>query len=427
MIKKILVYVVALVQLVTSYGLDKMYTGFIDDRVEYNSKTMRVVACMRHGNTGQDGHTKTDQDMGITDDEKGKSRNIGYIISQNHSKLTYATDITGRCKETLNEINVQKNNPIIIKRNSELNIGLYKSDFAFIRNNPGYLYAIVQQFKRNLLDQTQNSFDFINEAIETIGTSAASQGVNILQSFLNVILGNKMPSILPGIYNECSISKISIEEDLLSRLQYIIHICNQTENDILCVHHSMFVSTILFIAKLTETLQANNIEDLYKKMRQHILQNPKTELSKYLDLFVTCFTKYHIKNLDMVYLLYSKTDDMSNFYICNMDYIQKNKLPLYDILMPKTSTPLWTKLSSIVHILCNEPFSALSFVCAKDELKKKDCMLSVKTTNVEIRRECGTVQNSVKYMIGKVMYVLSLTWYIIDKIGAILYKMGTTI
>ena len=66
----------------------------------------------------------------------------------------------------------------------------------------------------------------------------------------------------------------------------------------------------------------------------------------------------------------------NNFYICPLDYIKSKQLPMYEILRPKESSSIFSKISSLVYMLYNEPLVAYNFICAKDNLNKKDCMLS---------------------------------------------------
>ena len=396
----VLLYVSAGLALNQDIHLENINVSYASSNLKYNpEEKWTQILGFRHAATGVDGHTE-DNNPSIIESEKIRAQNFGRIIKNSvddEQPILFCSDNTARCRDTLNSImsvfdssqckNIQN------AYNEEIKIGLDQYNFCFINKRPGYLNDTIKQFSHLFLEDNVNThseehntlrdecFQRINSALGRLRGCSYGSSTIILQAFLNMILDENMPNEAPKIYGTPA-NKLSPQEQIHSRLNSIINACNAGDKTVIYVHHSMFISTLLFVAEAGKRLGAKNIQDVYAKISTSIFENPE-KMPEFLDLFVSCFTKYHIKNLDLIYLLYKQEDNMHSFYLCELDYIKQNQLPFYEILGPKTHTPMLCKLVSIGHLLWCDRLNGLHFMLEKDHLNKKNLLISVRDQEAE--------------------------------------------
>ena len=191
---------------------------------------------------------------------------------------------------------------------------------------------------------------------------------------------------------------------------------NSTKEKNIIVHHSIFISLMLYYAKLNEIYQCSNLLDLRSKINNDLHASPKNTYEKCLYILSNALARYRLKNLELLYLTVGTEKGIHNLQICDYNYIKKNDLYLSKSINIRQTASVTDKIKNVYNLIVNRP-QQLSFfhnlkdiinlATEKDTIKKKNIRLYIHDNDNEYTT--GAIKKSKHTSIWSLI-TLPLQW-----------------
>ena len=342
----------------------------------YNSSD-RTTLLFRHGNTGVSGHENYSMARVIPESLEESSK-IGEVLRANETSdnLKFITDCSLRGNDTAKALSdkffFRTSNDFL-----EVDLELCKDDYVYLNTQPHMLFAALKMFISNIKrgSKTENRAN-----LAAINKTYGDNAYNILYRFVSIVNNKKF--------------------DEMSKKMRAIAKSSTFEKNVI-IHHSIFISLMLYYAKLNEIYKCSNLLELRDQINHDLQTSPRNTYEKCLYILGNALARYRLKNLELTYLTVGQKDGIYNLQICDYDYIRNNDLYLSKSIALRKKTCLKDKLKGLYELCNNRPeqtsFLAnirdvVKFVTVKDTIKKKDVRLSI--IHNENKRELNTKKDS---------------------------------
>jgi len=327
-----------------------------------HNESNRVTLLFRHGDTGVSGHENYSMAR-VTPESLEESKKIGNILrkGETNNTLKFTTDCSYRGNDTAISLS---GNFFYRTLNDFLEVDLHlsKADFKYLNAQPHTLFRAMEMFISNVVTGSEKE----NRAsLEKIDEKYGDNAKAIISSFVRIVTNNK--------FKEMSTKMSAIARESVVEKNVI-------------VHHSIFISLMMYYAKLNEIYKCSNFLELKNKIDYELANNPRETYKQCLYILGNALARYRLKNLEFVYLTVGKEKGVSNLQICDYDYIQKNNLYLSQSVTVRKKTGILRKIKSMCSLLllwpesvsfCENIKNVVNLATTKDAIQKKDIRLSV--------------------------------------------------
>lgn len=327
-----------------------------------HNESNRVTLLFRHGDTGISGHENYSIAK-VTAESSEEARKVGEILreGEDRNNLKFTTDCSIRGNDTAKSLS----GDFLFRTSNdffEVDLRLSRADFYYLNTQPQTLYSALDMFISNI----NNASESENKSnLSKINDKYGDNARAIISRFVSIVNNNR--------FNEMS-----------KKMRAIAEKSNVEKNVI--IHHSIFISLMIYYAKLNEIYKCSNFLELKNKIDYELASNPRETYKQCLYILGNALARYRLKNLEFVYLTVSKEKGVSNLQICDYDYIQKNNLYLSQSVTVRKKTGILRKIKSMCSLLllwpedvsfCENIKNVVNFAATKDAIQKKDIRLSV--------------------------------------------------
>lgn len=364
----------------------------------YNSSD-RTTLLFRHGNTGVSGHENYSMARVIPESLEESSK-IGEVLraNENSDNLKFITDCSLRGNDTAKALSdkffFRTSNDFL-----EVDLELFRDDYVYLNTQPHMLFAALKAFISNIKRGSKPE----NRAnLAALKKTYGDNAYNILYRFVSIVNNKKF-------------------DEMSKKMRAIAK--NSTFEKNIIIHHSIFISLMLYYTKLNEIYKCSNLLELRDKINYDLQTSPRSTYEKCLYILGNALARYRLKNLELLYLTVGKKNGIYNLQICDYDYIRDNDLYLSKSIALRKKTCLKDKLKGLYELCINklEQVSCFTnikdvvkFMIVKDTIQRKNVRLSITYTDSKCgsnAKKNGFLQSALSFFTLPIRWIRGLHSY----------------